>query len=77
MIAQFTTIDQYAIVNQRIVDYKNELTKGEFERTDTEYYYTPEPELVNGYYYMEAKPEFQEAGLFDGCTLLDVIPIPE
>jgi hypothetical protein len=74
--AQFETIEDYAAQNQRIVDFKNQQTSGEFERTDTEYYYTPDPEPAwNGLFYMEAKPEFQEAGLFDDCTLLDEIPV--
>lgn len=74
MKAQFTTLEQYAEINQRIVTYKDQQTGGEFERTKTEYYYTHEPELINGFYYMPVKPEFQEAGLFDDCVLLDSIP---
>ena len=68
------TAEQYATINASIVAYKNEQTGGEFERTETEYYYTPEPEQnADGFYYMEAKPEFVEAGLFDGVVLVDEI----
>lgn len=72
---QFQTLEAYLAQDAKIVAYKDMLTNKEFTRTDTEYYYTPEPELIDGFYYMEAKPEFQEAGLFTDCILLDQIPM--
>ena len=76
--AQFQTIESYLAQDAKIVAYKNQLTGGEFVRTDTEYYYTPEPEQQwDGFYYMIAKGEFQEAGLFDGGVLLNSIPVEE
>jgi hypothetical protein len=76
--AQFQTLEAYLAQDAKIVAYKDNLTNREFTRTETEYYYTPEPEQQwDGFYYMEAKPEFQEAGLFDGCVLLDSIPVKE
>jgi len=76
--AQFQTIEAYLEQDAKIVAHKNQLTGGEFDRTDTEHYYTPEPEQQwDGFYYMEAKGEFQEAGLFDGCTLVESIPVEE
>ena len=69
------TAEQYTTINASIVSYKNEQTGGEFERTKTEYYYTPDPEQnADGFYYMPAKTEFIEDGLFDGVTLVDEIP---
>ena len=73
--AQFQTLEAYLAQDAKIVAYKDQLTGGEFVRTVTEYYYTPEPEPnFDGLFYMEAKPEFQEAGLFSDCILLDQIP---
>ena len=75
--AQFQTLEAYLAQDSKIVAYKDRLTNREFTRTDTEYYYTPEPELIDGFYYMEAKGEFQLAGLFSDCILLESIPIEE
>jgi len=75
--AQFKTLKSYLAQDAKIVTWKNQLTNSEFTRTETEHYYTPEPEQqFDGFYYM-AKPEFQEAGLFTDCVLLDSIPIQE
>jgi len=72
--AQFTTIDEYNAVNIAIAAWKDGQTNGEYSRTDTSYEYTPEPEATNNYYYMPAKPEQVEAGLFEGVVLLDAMP---
>ncbi len=74
--AQFETIEAYNTVNVAIIAYKDELSGGEYTRTNTLYAYTPEPEAEwDGYYYMPAEPDLVEAGLFDGVTLLDSIPV--
>jgi hypothetical protein len=76
MVAQFQTLEAYLAQDRKIVAYKDRLTDKEFTRTETEHYYTPEPELNwDCNFYMIAKGEFQEAGLFDGCALIDSIPI--
>jgi hypothetical protein len=73
--AQFDTHKAYNKVNASIVAYKDEKSGGEYTRTGTEYEYTSEPEQIDGFYYMPALPELVEAGLFDGVTVLDGIPI--
>jgi hypothetical protein len=73
--AQFDTHKAYNKVNASIVAYKDEQTQGEYTRTGTQYEYTPEPEQIDGFYYMPALPELVDAGLFDGVTILDEIPI--
>ena len=72
--AQFNTLEAYNAVNVAIAQWKDSQTQGEYSRTDTSYEYTPEPEPINNKYYMMAKPEQVEAGLFDGVVLLDNIP---
>ncbi len=74
--AQFTTIESYNEVNVAIAQYKDSLTNGEYSRTETAFEYNPNPEPHwNGMFYMPAKPNQVEAGLFEGVTLLDEIPI--
>lgn len=74
--AQFTTIEAYNAVNTAIIAYKDELTGGEYTRTNTLYAYNPEPEANwDGMYYMPATPDLVEAGLFEGVTLLDSVPV--
>lgn len=74
--AQFETIEQYNAVNVAIIAYKDELSGGEYTRTNTLYAYPPEPEPEwDGKYYMPAKPDLVEAGLFEGVTLLDEVPV--
>lgn len=73
--AQFPTLEDYNVINRAIAAWKDEQTQGEYSRTHTEYEYTPEPEQVDGYYYMEVKPEL--AHLFEGVTVLDAIPKPQ
>jgi hypothetical protein len=76
--AQFETIEAYNAVNVAIIAYKDELSGGEYTRTNTLYAYTPEPEPnLDGKYYMPAEPDLVEAGLFDGVTLLDSVPVVE
>jgi len=75
--AQFTTIEEYNAVNIAIAEWKDQQTNGEYSRTDTSYEYTPEPEAINNNYYMPAKPEQVEAGLFYGVVLLDATPEEE
>jgi len=71
--AQFPTLKAYNATNKAIAAYKDKQTQGEYTRTGTQYEYTPDPEQIDGYYYMEVKPELIE--LFDGVELVDVIPI--
>lgn len=76
--AQFETIEAYNAVNVAIIAYKDELSGGEYTRTNTLYAYSPEPEPNwDGKYYMPAEPDLVEAGLFDGVTLLDSVPVVE
>ena len=74
--AQFQTIKAYNKVNASIVAYKDQQSNGEYTRTGTQYEYTPEPEKAwDGFYYMDVMPELVDAGLFEGVTVLDAIPI--
>jgi hypothetical protein len=74
--AQFTTLEAYNAVNTAIVAWKDQQTNGEYSRTDTVYEYSPEPEANwDGMYYMPATPDMVEAGLFEGITLLDSVPV--
>lgn len=74
--AQFTSLEAYNTVNTAIAAWKDQQTNGEYSRTDTSYEYNPEPEIAwNGSYYMPAKPEQVEAGLFEGITLMDSVPV--
>lgn len=73
--AQFETIEVYNAVNVAIAQWKDQQTNGEYSRTDTEYEYNPEPEANwDECYYMEALPEYINAGVFEGVELLDEIP---
>jgi hypothetical protein len=74
-VAQFTSLEAYNEVNTAIAAYKDIQTNGEYNRTHTLYEYNPEPESVDGFYYMEARPELVEAGLFEGVALFDSIPV--
>ena len=65
-VAQFASIEAYNTVNRSIAAWKDKQTNGEYSRTDTEFEYNPEPEQQGGFYYMEALPEYVNAGLFDG-----------
>jgi hypothetical protein len=62
--AQFNTIDEYNTINIAIAEWKDQQTNGEYSRTATSYEHNPEPEAIKGNYYMPAKPEQVEAGLF-------------
>jgi hypothetical protein len=74
--AQFNTIEAYQAANLAIVAIKDEASGKEYSRTGTLYEYNPEPESAwDGNYYMTATPEMVEAGVFDGVTLLDEMPI--
>lgn len=76
--AQFETIEQYNQVNTNIAAWKDLQTAGEYTRTETAFEYNPEPEPAwNEIYYMEARPEQVEAGLFEGVVLLDAVPVEE
>lgn len=74
--AQFETIEAYNAVNVAIIAYKDELSGGEYTRTNTLYAYDPEPEPNwDGKFYMPAEPDLVEAGLFYEVTLLDSMPV--
>lgn len=74
--AQFETIEAYNAVNVAIIAYKDELTNGEYTRTNTLYAYNPEPEPNwDECYYMEALPIYISNGLFNDITIIDSIPI--
>ena len=76
--AKFNTIESYNTVNRSIAQWKDQQTNGEYSRTNTEYEYNPEPEANwDECYYMEALPEYINAGVFEGVDLLDSIPIEE
>lgn len=76
--AQFETIEAYNAVNVAIIAYKDELSGGEYTRTNTLYAYPPEPEPNwDGKYYMPAEPALIAANLFEGVTLLDSVPVVE
>lgn len=76
--AQFASLEAYNAVNVAIAQYKDQLTNGEYSRTETSYEYNPTPEAhADGFYYMPAEPDLIEAGLFEGVTLLDSVPVVE
>lgn len=74
--AQFNSLEAYNAVNVAIAKWKDKTTDGEYSRTETAYEYNPEPEPNwDGFFYMDAKPEMVDAGLFNNVVLLDAIPI--
>ncbi len=73
--AKFNSIEAYNAVNLAIVTFKDVASGGEYTRTGTIYEYDHEPEPQDGFYYMPALPELVEAGIFEGVTLLDSIPV--
>lgn len=76
--AQFASLTAYNAVNVAIVQYKDQLTGGEYSRTETSYEYNPTPEAhADGFFYMPAEPALIAANLFEGVTLLDSVPVVE
>ena len=73
--AEFETLEAYNAVNIAIVAFKDAASGGEYTRTGTVYEYDHEPTPMNGLYYMPALPELVQAGIFDGVTLLDEMPV--
>ena len=76
--AQFVSLEAYNAVNVAIAQYKDQLTGGEYSRTETSYEYNPTPEAhADGFFYMPAEPDCVAANLFEGVTLLDSVPVVE
>jgi len=76
--AKFASLEAYNAVNVAIAQFKDQLTGGEYSRTETSYEYNPTPEAhADGFYYMPAEPDLVAANFFEGVTLLDSVPIVE
>lgn len=66
MYKKFETIEQYNIQNKAIVAYQDSVTNGEYSKSGTLFEYNPEPEPnpIDGFYYMIVEERYQH--LFEG-----------